>query len=258
LSSRRRCAFTLIELLVVIAIVGLLASLLLPALSRAKEKSRSAVCRNNLYQLSLGMLLYSDENFEYLPWPIEFENYEPAWCLVEAWPPAVPEPLPLHAEGGSVFAYVTGQPRVALPASMGEHGPRVEPDRACTTRFRTYRCPSSGSLGVVNRVTYSMNHFLCPCYTDVVGPANERGVGRWTVLSPSEKVLLIDKTYEMACEAEACGGLVHNLISTNQIRHQGMLNLVFLDGHLESFSQTKALTIETNEALLKRYLLPFE
>jgi prepilin-type N-terminal cleavage/methylation domain-containing protein/prepilin-type processing-associated H-X9-DG protein len=59
-------AFTLIELLVVIAIVGVLASLLLPALARAKNKGQSVVCLNNLKQLGLAWTLYAQDNNERL------------------------------------------------------------------------------------------------------------------------------------------------------------------------------------------------
>ncbi len=90
--------FTLIELLVVIAIIAILAAMLLPALSRARENGRRAACMSNMKQLSYAFNLYADDNNDMLP--------NSFWAGSGVYS---------YVEGGwivSTFGYVAGNPNV--------------------------------------------------------------------------------------------------------------------------------------------------
>ncbi len=76
--------FTLIELLVVIAIIGILASMLLPALAKAKAKAKRIACVSNLRQVTIGFKLWAEDNGGQYPWWIDVDNGGTK-TLPEAW-----------------------------------------------------------------------------------------------------------------------------------------------------------------------------
>lgn len=86
---RNRNGFTLIELLVVVSIIALLVSILLPALGRARDQAKGAMCQSNLHQWSLIFNMYLDDNDYYLPMVDEYFNpvlyVEKEWDSLQIW-----------------------------------------------------------------------------------------------------------------------------------------------------------------------------
>ncbi len=82
MNGRQNSHFTLIELLVVIAIIAILAAMLLPALSAARERARAASCTNNLKTLGLIFTMYVDSSDGNLPRTEESHGNPPDWYQV--------------------------------------------------------------------------------------------------------------------------------------------------------------------------------
>lgn len=231
-------AFTLLELLAVIAVIGLIAAMLLPALARAKEAARQALCTGNMRQLALVLNVYSADNGQAFP----NNGYGSEQTLQgnKLW---VVGDEHINPPSFTNVAYLTN-PRFAQFADYIQE-PRI------------YKCPSDRGQVPINGkwLPHTRSYALNSYFGWLWPPAswnNPRYV--WFMreadlsqTTPSSILTFIETAPGNICHSAfviyigPLTGLFYHIPSA---QHMGGANLVFADGHIEKKRWLEGWTIE--------------
>ena len=193
--------FTLIELLVVIAIIAILMSILMPALSRAREQGKRAVCLNNAKTLVLGWMMYCDEHAGNMPQATA--RPQRGWVLNPSGsrPVEAPRETQLDAiKGGELFEYVNN--------------------------VKVYRCPVAKRQEMR---TYSCSHAMNGSSFDG-GPVLKN---RYKIKNPGLRMVFLDDYGEDWDAAWAVPWSSPTWWNPIPARHGAGTIMAFADGHSE-------------------------
>jgi prepilin-type N-terminal cleavage/methylation domain-containing protein/prepilin-type processing-associated H-X9-DG protein len=247
--SLTRPGFTLIELLVVIAIIAILAALLLPSLSKAKERAYTTVCKNNLRQIGLGMHLYLGDFGAYMPFtysigPIDmprptywwFNTLEP--YVHAKWPQINYGGFRLLGEPSGVYACPSYNrlPGLYMPG-IDALGDLTDPLGAYGYNGLGVEYWGLGDSGLDPTTPLNESKVLRPVEMIAFGdsPLWHPGAdGQPTgVASGLGQLSMGLYDYALAPRLAGDSSLVKSRRALYGQRHSGRFNIMFCDGHLE-------------------------